>query len=158
MRRQETVSLGLQSDPEEEVCHLSSKTLCGRIQFQVCFWVLETISLHVLLAVNRPVRGYRHFSDNQGSGETFMFTMVSTQLVGCSGPAQLNKTKMAKLPAVGGSLSHGDFQRLTREGFYPLTNESPSHVVAEVAATLASQGPNVVALDGAGQKTRALER
>lgn len=105
-----------------------------------------------------PVRGYRHFSDNQGSGETFMFTMVSTQLVGCSGPAQLNKTKMARLPAVGGSLSHGDFQRLTREGFYPLTNESPSHVVAEVAATLASQGPNVVALDGAGQKTRALER
>lgn len=56
MRRQETVALGLQSDPEEEVCHLSSKSLCGRIQFQVCFWVLETISLHVLLAVN-PLSG-----------------------------------------------------------------------------------------------------
>lgn len=65
---------------------------------------------------------------------------------------------MARLSAVGGSLSHGDFQRLTREGFYPLTARSPSQVVAEVAATLASQGPNVVALDGAGQKTRALER
>lgn len=96
MRRQETVALGLQSDPEEEeVCHLSSKSLCGRIQFQVCFWVLETISLHVLLAVNRPVRGYRHFSDNQGSGETFMFTVVSTQLVGCSCSVKQNKDGQA---------------------------------------------------------------
>lgn len=36
-------------------------------------------------------------------------------------------------------MSHGDFQRLTREGFYPLTAQPSSQVLAEVAATVASQ-------------------
>lgn len=82
----------------------------------------------MLLAVNRPVRGCRHPSDNQGSGETFVFVVVSTQRVKV--PAQLNKTKMARLPAGGGSLSHGAFQRLSREAFLPLTARAPSLVVA----------------------------
>lgn len=83
--------------------------------------------------------GCRRPSDSRGSRETFVFVVVSAQLVEPSAPAQLNKTKMARLPAGGGSLSHGDLQRLTREGFYPLTAWPPSQAVAEAAAPLASQ-------------------
>lgn len=47
------------------------------------------------LAVNRPVRGCRHPSDNQGLGETFVFVVVSTELVEYSCSVKQNKDGQA---------------------------------------------------------------